>query len=56
MNEKKPLPTKATKNPDPYTITISGDDPKENIKKAQSLSKSFDEGSTGIMTQEFGAK
>ena len=44
------------KKKDPFTITISGDDTAENIKKAQTLSKHFDEGSTGIMTQTFGAK
>lgn len=41
---------------EPFTITISGDDTAENIKKAKTLSKHFDEGSTGIMTQTFGAK
>lgn len=54
-NEEYSTPTK-TKNPEPFTITISGDDTAENIKKAQTLSKHFDEGSTGIMTQTFGAK
>ena len=54
-NEEYAAPTR-TKNPDPFTITISGDDTAENIKKAQTLSKHFDEGSTGVMTQTFGAK
>lgn len=39
-----------------FTITISGDNTSENVKKAKTLSKGGDEGSTGIERQTWGAK